>query len=128
MLIFSLNENARKRRYKLEVSAYSLLTIIYFFVFCLLNQKMSKLDIGTIHADKMSIKCQFGIFMFAFATRTLYYIIQIMVSLDFNYTSALLEALFLIWWVIIPLTYMLFMHNRTFSQVLRKQRMKQITS
>ena len=79
---------------------------------------MSKLDIGTIHADKMSIKCQFGIFMFAFATRTLYYIIQIMVSLDFNYTSALLEALFLIWWVIIPLTYMLFMHNRTFSQVL----------
>ena len=57
VLIFSLNEDARKRRYKLEVAAYSLLTIIYFFVFILLNQKMSKLDIGTIHADKISIKC-----------------------------------------------------------------------
>ena len=60
--------------------------------------------------------------MFAFATRTLYYVVQTLDHLEFNYTSALLEALFLIWWVIIPLTYMLFMHNRTFSQVLRQQR------
>ena len=115
VLIFSYKSDARKKRYQLEVAAYSLLTTVYFLVFLLLNQKMSKLDIGTIHADKISIKCQFGVFMFAFATRTLYYIAQIFANLEFNYSTALLEALFLIWWVIIPVTYMLFMHNRTFS-------------
>ena len=74
-IIFSYRSNTRLRRYRLEVAAYSILTIIYFGVFFLLNQKMSKLDIGTISADKVSIKCQFGVFMFAYGTRAMYYII-----------------------------------------------------
>merc|ERR1719464_490427 len=45
VLVFSYNVNVRDRRYSLEVAAYSLLTIIYFVVFILLNQKMSRLDI-----------------------------------------------------------------------------------
>ena len=52
-----------------------MLTLIYFTVFLLLNQKMSRLDIEKLNSDKVSIKCQFGVFMFAFSTRTMYYIV-----------------------------------------------------
>ena len=95
--------------------AYGLLTLIYLTVFLLLNQKMSRLDIEKINSDKVSIKCQFGIFMFAFSTRTFYYVIQLVAKLQFTYASALLESVLLIWWVIIPVAYMLSMHHRTFS-------------
>ena len=112
------DSNVRVERFRLAVAAYSLLTVIYFVIFFLLNQKMSKLDIDTINADKISIKFQFGIFMFAFATRDLYYITQILIKFRFNYFTAMFESLFLIVWVIVPITYMLIMHNRTFSAVL----------
>ena len=56
--------------------------------------------------------------MFAFSTRTLYYVIQLMAKLKFSYGTALLEAILLIWWVIIPVAYMLTMHQRTYGKVL----------
>ena len=120
--IFARDSNAREKRYQLQVAAYSMLTLIYFTVFLLLNQKMSRLDIEKLNSDKVSIKCQFGVFMFAFSTRTMYYIVQLIAKLKFSYATALLEAVFMIWWEIIPVAYMLSMHHRTYSKVILKQR------
>ena len=92
LLVYSNSDDPRKDRYRLEAIAYTLLTLVYFAVFCLLNKKMSHLDIECINTDKISVKCQFGVFMFAFATRTVYYLLQ-MVFMSFNYYTALLEAL-----------------------------------
>ena len=89
ILVYTNSENPRKDRYRLEAIFYSFLTLIYFTIFCLLNKKMSHLDIETIHTDKISVKSQFGVFMFAFATRTVYYLMQ-MVFMSFNYYTALL--------------------------------------
>ena len=57
VLIYSNSSNPRRDRYRLEAVAYSLLTLVYFAVFLLLNKKMSNLDIDAINADKISIKC-----------------------------------------------------------------------
>ena len=56
IIIFSYSKNTRVKRFRLEVGAYGLLSIVYFSVFILLNQKMSRLDIGTIRTDKVSIR------------------------------------------------------------------------
>ena len=56
--------------------------------------------------------------MFAFSTRTLYYIVLLVgIKTTWNYTTAFLEAVFYIIWVIIPITSMLYMHNKTFHKI-----------
>ena len=100
---------------------YTLVTALYIIVICFLVGQLKKINEEELHSEKMSIIRQFGIFLAGYVAWTVYIIIEYFNPTQYAFfVDQVSLAISVILWDVVPVTYMLFVHHRTFRSMIRQ--------
>lgn len=108
--------------YTVYILAYSILPVAYFLTLCKLQNSMIALkQQSAIQEERRSVVCQFLLFLVSFVSRSLAFVIQILVLKEMGQHSfawQMTNLIMYIPWNILPIGYILWCHQRTYALVL----------
>ena len=100
---------------------YTIVTILYIVVIIYLIKQLNKINESDLQREKKSIIRQFILFLVGYIAWTLYITIEY-----FNenenalFVDGIIHAVAVALWDIVPITYMLFVHLRTFRSMIKQ--------
>ena len=97
--------------------AFIILALVYSVVCIQLLHKLRQLlqDGIRLKAETNTIKMQFIVFLIGYVTKVLYYMTEILLDEDRAFLGELLAGLLNPIWNVIPFTYVLIQHHKTFK-------------
>ena len=99
---------------------FTLVTIIYIIVIVFLIKQLNKINEQELRQEKISIIRQFVIFLVGYVIGVIYTFIEYFNPTQYSYfVDQVSLSVSVILWDAIPVTYMLFVHHRTFRSMIR---------
>ena len=106
---------------------YTVVTILYIIVMCNLIKQLNKINEHELEHERMSIIRQFACFLAGYVAWTIYIIIE-----NFNptkeamFVDSVSHAIAIILWDVVPITYMLLVHHRTFRSMISQLKLSTV--
>ena len=112
----------------LDTIWYTLVTILYIMVICFLVKQLNKINESDLQHEKMSIIRQFAMFLAGYVAWTIYIIIEVFNTRDNAlFVDSIIHAVAVVLWDVVPITYMLFVHHRTFRSMMHQLKLTKAT-
>ena len=106
---------------------YTIVTILYIFVIYYLIKQLNKINENELEHEKMSIIRQFAMFFAGYLAWTVYIIIECFNPTDeAMFVDAVSHSIAVILWDVVPITYMLFVHHRTFRSMISQLKLSTV--
>ena len=110
--------------YIVLIVVYSILPITYIFTLWKLTKSMKNLqEQDAIHTERKSVLLQFVLFLISFITRSIWFIIDLICFNSFvsqNFVWTLFTVILYVPWNIMPITYILWCHARTYNRMINQ--------
>ena len=104
----------------LDTVWYTVVTILYIVVIAYLIRHLNKIDEGELNEERVSIIRQFILFLIGYFAWTVYIIIEVFNNNDDAlFVDGIIHAVAVVLWDIVPITYMLMVHHRTFRSMVK---------
>ena len=100
---------------------FTLVTIIYVVVIWFLIGQLKKINEQELRSEKRSIIRQFSVFLAGYTAGVVYAFIEYFNPTQYSYfVDQVSLSVTVIVWDVIPVTYMLFVHHRTFRSMIKQ--------
>ena len=100
---------------------YTIVTILYVVVIIYLIRQLNKINESDLQREKKSIIKQFILFLIGYIAWTLYITIEYFNENDNAlFVDGIIHAVAVALWDIVPITYMLLVHHRTFRSMIKQ--------
>ena len=108
----------------LDTIWYTLVTILYIIVINYLIKHLNKINESDLYREKISIIRQFILFLVGYVAWTAYIIVEVFNEHDNAlFVDAIIHSVAVALWDIVPITYMLLVHHRTFRSMIKQLRL-----
>ena len=122
-ITIALDRNADEILYDkiFDTCWYTIVTILYVVIIIYLIRQLNKIHESDLQREKKSIIKQFILFLIGYIAWTLYIIIEYFNESDNAlFVDGIIHAVAIALWDIAPITYMLFVHHRTFRSMIKQ--------
>ena len=108
----------------LDTIWYTLVTILYVIVIIYLIKQLNKINESDLYREKISIIRQFILFLIGYTAWTIYITVEYFnTSENALFVDGIIHAVAVALWDILPITYMLLVHHRTFRSMIKQLRL-----
>ena len=105
----------------LDTFWYTLVTILYIIVIIYLIKHLNKINEGDFNKERISIIRQFTLFLVGYSAWTIYIVVEVFNdSSEALFVDGIIHAVAVVLWDIVPITYMLMVHHRTFRSMIKQ--------
>ena len=106
------------KHYHLNLTFYSILLVSYTISFLFLCTNTLKLSKEHFNKEINSVNCQFALFLTAYSTRMVYYILRLSKPDIFdNFQAVIFDSVIEIVWDILPISYVLYSNYMVYRRV-----------